>query len=62
MSPDHAHENIRTIAETLLSTRFGGPVRFGRGEALQDRSSVFRFSVLDGVLLSDMVEHSRIHF
>jgi hypothetical protein len=48
MSPDHAHQDIRTIAETLLATRFGGPVRLGRGEALQDRSSVVRFSVLDG--------------
>ncbi len=40
MLPNHAHEDIRTIAETLLSTRFGGPVRLGRGEALQDSSSV----------------------
>jgi hypothetical protein len=48
MSANHAHQDIRTIAETLLATRFAGPVRLGRGEVLQDRSSIVRFSLLDG--------------
>lgn len=48
MRPANKHQDIKPLAETLLATRFGGPVQLGRSATLQDRSSVARFTVLDG--------------
>src|SRR4051794_28165810 len=38
----------RPIAEKILSSAFGGPVRLGAGTNLSDRPHVFRFEMLDG--------------
>src|SRR5689334_19372368 len=41
-------EETRSIAERLLSERFGGPVRLGEDAALKERTHVTRFAGLDG--------------
>jgi hypothetical protein len=41
-------QETRSIAERLLSEQLGGPVRLGEDTALEERTHVTRFAVLDG--------------
>lgn len=44
---NHPTHKARQIAETLLATRLGGPVRLNAGTNLPDHAHVFRFALLD---------------
>jgi hypothetical protein len=46
--PSGPIRDIKAIAERLLSARFGGPIRLGDSESLEERTTVYRLPILDG--------------